>query len=469
MAERPNILWLMTDEQRTDSLGYTGSPWARTPNLDRLARAGTCFTSAYTPSPVCVSARAAMLTGMYGSSIGMLNNHHWLNVDDPQFLTWTFAANGYQVASFGKHHYGCPCRAFDFEYEHVLGELVTYYEYHVPVDAEEAGIVRYEGGKSPWLLAGRFPGTVDDTPEMHSVKQALDWMKRRDPSRPYFLRLSFNAPHTPVVTPAPFDTLIDTDAIDLPIDWVPDMDFVSATHQDYLCDYAGTQRLTEAQIRRARQCYYGYVACVDHVFGELLDTLDTMGELDNTIIVFVADHGTHLGDHGFFQKQSYWDAASRVPFFFSGPGICQQIVSSPVSTGSLLPTLLETVGLEVPDHSQYAGLGSAVREGRSVEPEPVFGEIDYGIWHYRSGDRYVMIRDGRWKLSLYRDPRNLDRYAETEDRVLFDLETDPQEYHNLAQDSAYTSVMEDLIAKLDAWDRERGIVQPSLIAGYKPR
>lgn len=465
---RPNILWLMTDEQRADSLSYTGTPWAHTPNLDRVARSGTRFEAAYTPSPVCVSARACMLTGRYGSSIGVLNNHHWLNLNDPQFLTWVFAANGYQVASFGKHHYGCPRQAFDLEYNHTIGNHVHYFEYKVPVDAQAAGVVRYDGGKSPWLFAGRFPGTVDDTPEMHNVNQALDWMqRRRDPSRPYFLRLSFNAPHTPVVTPAPFDTLIDADAIDLPLDWSQEMPFASTTHREHLCDYAGTHRLTEAQIRRARQCYYGYVACVDHVFGKLLDTLDAMGELDNTIIAFVADHGTHLGEHGFFQKQSFWDASARVPLFFAGPGIREQNIAAPVNAGSVLPTLLDLADLDVPESAQFPSLDATARHGTAPEHVPVFSEIDYGIWHYRLGDRYVMLRDGRWKLMLYRDPNDANRHIGSEDRVLFDLETDPQENHNLAHDPAHANVVNDLLAMLDTWDRERTIVAPSLTAKYK--
>ena len=460
---RPNILWLMTDEQRADSLRYTGTPWAHTPNLDRVALSGTRFTAAYTPSPVCVSARACMLTGRYGSSIGVLNNHHWLNIDDPQFLTWIFAANGYQVASFGKHHYNCPRRAFDLEYNHVLGDRVHYVEYKVPVDAQEADIVRYDGGKTPWLFAGRFPGTVDDTPEMHNVTEALDWVQRRDPLHPWFLRLSFNAPHTPVVTPVPFDTLIKAEAIDLPVDWSQDMTFVSTTHQDYLCDYAGTHRLTGAQIRRARQCYYGTVACVDHIFGKLLDALDGMGELENTLIAFVADHGTHLGDHGFFQKQSFWDASARVPFFFAGPGIREQSVNWPVNVGSLLPTLLDLAGLVVPPQAQFSTLSATLQHGIIPQAKPVFSEIDYGLWHYRPGERYVMIRDGRYKLTLYRDPRSTDRFAGSEDRVLFDLEADPQETRNLAQETAYAVVIDELVDKIDSWDRDRPIVVPGLV------
>ncbi len=466
MPDRPNILWLMTDEQRADSLGYTGTPWAHSPNLDRLAQQGTRFNAAYTPSPVCIPARACILTGRPGSSIGVLNNHHWLALENPRFLTWTFAAQGYQVASFGKHHYSCPRRAFDYEYDHVLGERVHYYEYKMPVDYEEAGVVRYDGGKSPWLFAGRYPGDVEDTPEMHVVTRALDWMRRRDPGRPYFLRVSFNAPHTPVVAPAPFDTMIDPDAIELPLNWASEMDGVSKTQREHLFDYAGTHRLTEVQVRRARQCYYGRTAFLDHVCGTLLDALADRGELDHTLIVYVADHGTHLGDHGFFQKQSFWDASARVPFFFSGPGVRAATVSTPVNTGSLLPTLIDMVSIAIPEHVHYLSLAATLKTGNPPATAPVFSEIDYGNWHYRFDERYVMLRDGRWKLSLYRDPRDPTRYAGREDRVLFNLENDPLEYHNLAHDPPYAEVVTELLGKLEVWDRDRPVVTPSVVNGH---
>jgi arylsulfatase A-like enzyme len=472
MTQHPNILWLMTDEQRADSLGYAGTPWAHTPHLDRLARAGTRFSAAYTPSPVCVPARASVLTGRAASSIGVLNNHHALRLGDLDLLPWHFTANGYQVASFGKKHYNCYWRAFDSEMPLAPDERVHYYHYKVPVDARQAGVVRYDGGRWPWLFAGRYPGTVDDTPEAHAVRGALDWARGRDRARPFFLRLSFRAPHTPVVTPAPFDRMIDPEAIDLPLDYPAQTEFVSATHREHLYDCAGTFRLTPGQVRRARQCYYGHVAFVDHLFGRLLEALDEMGALENTIVACVSDHGTHLGDHGFFQKQSYWDVSARVPLFFTGPGppsgpgvgIRQGEVSTPVSAGSLLPTLMDLAGLEIPPSVQYPSLAPALRDGLDVPPAPVFSEIDYGLWGYRPGERYVMVRDGRWKLCLYRSPLADDGPSperETnpaEDRVLYDLEADPGERHNLAPDAAYGQVMERLVDAIDAWDRGRPIV-----------
>jgi len=458
----------MTDEQRADSMGYSGTPWAHTPHLDRVAASGVRFAAAYTASPVCVSARASILTGRAGSSIGVLNNHHALDLDDPRFLTWQFAAAGYQVASYGKHHYNGHRRAFDLEGGQVLGERVGYFAYQVPIDADEAGIVRYEGGKSPWLFAGRYPGTVDDTPEMENVRQALDWVGRRDPARPYLLRVSFNAPHTPVVTPAPFDALIDPGAIDLPIDYPGTMTFASDTQRDFLCPYAGTQRLSAAQIRRARQCYYGHVAFVDYAFGRLLEGLEAMGELGNTVIAYVSDHGVHLGDHGFFQKQSFWDAAARVPFFLAGPGVAAREIATPVNVGSMLPTLLDWAGLQVPGFVHYPSLAAALRDGEPVAEGPVFSEIDLGLWGYRSGERRVMVRDGRWKLSLYRDPRDPGRFAGREDAVLFDLEADRGERHNLAPDPAYRAVIGQLSAEIDAWDQSRPIVAATLRASHAP-
>lgn len=468
MSERPNVLWLMTDEQRADSMGYAGTPWAHTPHLDRVASSGVRFTTAYTPSPVCVSARACILTGRAGSSIGVLNNHHVLALDDPRYLTWQFAAAGYQVASFGKQHYNGHRRAFDLEGGRVLGEQVGYFAYRVPVDADWAGIVRYDGGESPWLFAGRYPGTVDDTPEMENVRQALDWLSRRDPSRPYLLRVSLNAPHTPVVTPAPFDSLIDASAIALPIESPEAMTFASDTQRDFLCAYAGTQRLDQAQIRRARQCYYGHVAFVDHVFGRLLEGLGGMGELDNTVIAYVSDHGAHLGDHGFFQKQSFWDAAARVPFFFAGPGIDAQEIATPVNIGSLLPTLMDWAGIDIPSDVHYPSLVAALDGKGGAAEGPVFSEIDLGLWGYRSGERRVMVRNGRWKLILYRDPRDPERFAGREDAVLFDLETDPDERHNLAPDPSCRHVIEALSIKIDAWDQSRPIVAARSRATHSP-
>ena len=460
---RANILWLISDEQRLDSMGYTGTPWARSPNLDRLACTGTRFDAAYTPSPVCVPARACLLCARPSSSIGVYSLHHELSLDNPGFLTWTFARSGYQTASFGKSHYHCNRNAFDTEGGSTLGDKVGYFAYNVDVDERATGTVVYKGGTVPWMFAGRFPGTIEETPEMNNVRQACAWLDARDPERPFFLRASLNAPHSPVCPPAPFDTMIDENAIDIPMDFPDTIAWRSNTEREHLHEFAGTHRLTTAQIRRARQAYYGHCAFADHVFGALLDRMRDSGDLNNTIIVFMADHGTHLGDHGFFQKQSFYEPSVTVPLFFWGPGVPEgAVIHTPVNTGSSLPTLLDLVGVDLPSVAEYPSLGPYL-QGKSPEETPVFSEIDYGMYHYRLGHRCVMVRYGKYKLNLFREPRDKQRFSnQEEDRCLFDLESDPGERTNLAEDPAYTDVVAGLIREIDIWDNSRTLREPTL-------
>jgi arylsulfatase A-like enzyme len=137
-------------------------------------------------------------------------------------------------------------------------------------------------------------------------------------------------------------------------------------------------------------------------------------------------------------------------------------VATSVSAGSLLPTLLDLAGLDVPPEAQYPSLAPILRGEGGVDPAPVFSEIDYGLWGYRDGDRHVMVREGSWKLCLYRDPADHttdpadhNRFEDDDDRVLFNLAEDPGERRNRAHDPAYAGVIDDLIAHIDAWDRSR--------------
>jgi arylsulfatase len=459
MPLRPNILWLMSDEQRLDSMGYTGTPWARSPNLDRLARAGTRFDAAYTPSPVCVPARACVLCARPSSSIGVYSLHHELSLNNPRFLTWTFAESGYQTASFGKSHYHCKRRAFETEGGSTLGDKVGYFAYNVDVDEKAAGTVVYEGGIVPWMLAGRFPGSIEETPEMDNVRQACVWLDARDPERPFFLRASLNAPHSPVCPPAPFDTLIEADAIDLPMDFPDTIPWRSTTEREHLHEFAGAHRLTETQIQRARQAYYGHCAFADHAFGVLLDRMRDTGDLDNTLIVFLADHGTHLGDHGFFQKQSFYEPSVNVPFFFSGPGVPEDtVIDKPINIGSTLPTLLDLTGIGLPSFAEYPSLVPYF-EGKPPEEDPVFSEIDFGMYHYRLGDRCVMVRHGKYKLTLFRDPRDKHKFSnQEEDRCLFDLESDQSESRDIS--GLRPEIVLNLEQALAAMDARPALSQP---------
>ena len=446
---RPNILWILTDEQRADSLGCYGAPWAHTPCLDRLAGRGVRFASAYTPSPVCVSARAAMLTGQRNSRLGVLNNHHALAPERARFLTAPFVEAGYGVASFGKHHYNCPqVPAFPLEGGSVLDDHAGYMQFRVPVDEEEAGVVYYPTEFRHWIMAGRFPGTMEETAEARNARLALDWLREQPPDQPFLLRLSLNAPHTPVLAPAPYDTLIDPDRITLPIDSQDELDLPTPI-REHLCKTAGSWRLTSDQIRRLRQVYYGRVAFVDEILGRFLAQLEDLGALENTIVVFASDHGCHLADHGFLQKQSFYEASAHVPFLICGPGIDTATVQTPVSVGSILPTCLELADLAAEQPVDFPSLAGVLRQGGEPEAAPVFSEIDFGIWQYRDGDRYVMVRDGDWKLAVFRDAKDASRFRDDDGIMLHHLANDPGERTNLAGCPEHQNVVRHLLRLID--------------------
>jgi arylsulfatase len=450
-SKRPNILWLMTDEQRTDSLGCYGSSWTRTPCLDRLASEGVLFETAVTPSPVCVPARVALLSGRRPHRSGiMCNNDH---EGDWQPLIHTFRDCGYQTATFGKQHYFRP-DVFETTINKVLSDAVHYFHYEKGRRLEDYGAVRYPSEHRGWIFAGRFPEPPENTAEAQVVAAAQQWLDNRDPRRPFFLRVSFNGPHTPVVPPGPFDTLIDPDSIDLPEAFTPPPDGVPRWESEFLRDYQGSHRLTEDELRRAHQCYYGLVAFLDSQFEVLLAWMDERGLLDNTVIVFTSDHGTHLGDHGMVQKQTFYGPVVNVPFVFRAPGLVESGLrfARPVETLSLMPTLLDLADLPIPEECADLSLAPTLTAGQAPADRAAFSELTQATWGYRSEDRLVMVRRGPWKLSLFYDGPQTDPFSEWADAALYNLDHDPGETQNLARVPEHRGVVAELLRDLQKSD-----------------
>ncbi len=455
-TERPNILWLMTDEQRTDSLGCYGSPWARTPCLDRLAGEGVVFETAVTPSPVCVPARVALLSGRRPHRSGvMCNNDH---EGDWQPLTHAFRDHGYQTATFGKQHYFRP-DVFETTHNKVLSDAVHYFRYEKGRRLEDHDAVRYPSDHRGWIFAGRFPEPPEMTAEAQVVAAARQWLESREPERPFFLRLSLNGPHTPVVAPEPFDNLIDPQSIDLPEAFTQPPDNVPRWESEFLREFQGSHRLTDEQLRRAHQCYYGLVAFLDTQFDALLQWMGQKGLLANTIIAFTSDHGTHLGDHGMMQKQTFYDPVVNVPFLFWSPGVVQggRSIHRPVETLSLMPSLLDLAGLPVPEECADLSLAGTLTKGDKPPDRAAFSELTQATWGYRSEDRLVMVRRGPWKLSLFHDGVQTDPFSEWADASLYNLEGDPREQQNLIAASEHRPVVEALLADLRAGDGTRDV------------
>jgi arylsulfatase A-like enzyme len=456
---RPNVLWLMSDEQRPDSLGCYGSPWAHSPVLDALASEGVLFESAYVPSPVCVPCRTALLTGHAASTNGVLHNQAALP-DDARLLTWVFEDSGYETASFGKKHYFLKGsrQAFHTEGGRATDDVVDAQNYGAGYRAEEHDAVQYKGSpgakeKRRWILAGRFPADESRTAEARNVALAIDWLSRRNSSKPFLLRLSMNAPHTPVVVPPKYLDLIDPDRIRLPGDGV----FAGRPKREqvYLSAFQGSEWMTAAHIRKIRRYYYARAAFLDAMLGRLLDWMRSRDLLANTLIAFVSDHGAHLGDHGLLQKQTFYEQVVTVPFFFTTPGGIQRArLRRPVNTMSLLPTLIEVAGLQCPP-VEAPSLARTLRTGAEPPANAIFSEIAFGYQGYRDNDRQVMVRSGRYKLSLFLDPADPAKFAGNADGALYDLERDPAETRNLYDAADYQTIRLNLERTIREWDRHR--------------
>lgn len=451
MNGKPHILWLMTDEQRTDSLGCYGSPWARTPNLDRLASRGVLFRHAVTPSPMCGPARVSLLTGRMPHETGVWNHHvparsydHWIG---------RFREAGYRTAAFGKLHHFSDRPVFETEREVVLTEHVHYFRYAERYREEAYGAIRFPG-PSPWLLGGKFPADAGQTQEATMVREAIRWLEdRKEEDGPFFLKLSFNGPHTPVTPPAPYDAWIGEGSAAWP-DAVMSPASGEPRWLQLLRDrYAGTAgRLAEDRLRAARRAYYGYVSFLDAQFGILLDWLEAKGLLDDTLIAFVSDHGTHIGDYGLVQKQTFYAPVAEVPFVVAGPAgrIAQGIrLETPVETRLLLPLLAELAGVSGERGRESAAVVGAAAEAakelrnavaRGVEPaaRPVFSELRLNPPEVGHDGRLVLVRDGRLKLSLCLDPKPHDVF-------MTDLSKDPYETVNVCGDPAYRAERDRLI------------------------
>lgn len=437
----------MTDEQRTDSLGCYGSAWARTPCMDRLAREGAVFDAAMTPAPVCAAARAAMLTGQSPPETGVWCNDKGAASRQLPHLVPRFADAGYRTASFGKHHYAAANQAFELEREIPYPEPVHAFGYADRYDTGDYDVVQYPTQQRPWVLAGRFPEGAEQTTEWQAVDAALSWVDETPADRPFMLRLSFNLPHTPVSVPAPYDTLIDEDAVTLAPEAETMPDDAPAWMREALREFAGSHRLTAGEIRRMRACYYGAAAFVDAQFARLIDALRQRGLMEDTIIVFVSDHGAHLGDYGMVQKQTFYEPTVRVPFVFHAPGrvMAGSRVARPVSAGSLLPTVMQLAGLDVPTTTTQPSLARTLTHGDDPADLPVFSAIKLAPTSMPD-DRLVMVRHDRWKLSVVCDPQ-------VRDGSLHDLEADPHERVNRYDDPACAAVADELRRAVEGYLR----------------
>jgi len=451
---RPNVLWIQTDEQRADSVGCYNAAGAlgalpvRTPSLDALAARGAVFLDHHVQSPVCVPSRVCELTSSYPHQTGILNNSvHYTWGRWPEGLVSfpeVFAAAGYATANLGKYHtphHPTWLENWHFEW---FPEEADFFSLAEGFDEAEHEIIHRGHRPGDVILSGRYPDIHGGrTPQSYLTDHALDWLRAiPHVRRPFLLRVSFLAPHTPVLAPEPFYRMYDPGAMvwDVPSAAVlasrPRFELGSRNPAVYAAH-------TPDEYRRMRCTYYGLVSHVDQQVGRLLGCLDDLGLMENTIVAYTADHGDLMGEYGQFQKGMFYDITTRVPCILAGPGVGQGERISRLTEGiDFAPTLLRLAGLSVPATMQGRDLFSASPRG------DVIGEICLN----RGGRavRRSWIRTQAWSLDFTSEIDGVPTCSiEERDGKLIDLCADPLGHAN-CYDADHRAVIDELKARFDA-------------------
>lgn len=408
---KPNILLLYTDQQRFGTVGALGNGVIQTPALDSLVREGVAFTSAYTASPVCVSARCSLLLGQWAHHTGCTRN--MAMPQDRLSLMELLAGAGYQTHGVGKMHFVPDNqKLWGFESRDYSEELsrAPHDAFYQHLLAEGFGhVMDPQGVRSEFYYLpqpSQLPARLHNS---HWVAdRSLDFLARRDAGRPFFLWSSFIKPHPPFESPVPWNRLYK--APEMPLPHLPSGYEELLTYQNHRQNrYKWRDQGWDLNlVRTIRAQYYAAISFVDYNVGRILDHLRNTGEMDRTLVVFTSDHGELLGDYGSFGKRSMLDSAARVPLLVRYPERfpAGQVVDQVVSTVDVLPTCLEAADLPVPgdrDGADLAGIaaGTCGRNGVPVQfshgPDGLYALVTRE-WKYihsaPDGREWLFARDG---------------------------------------------------------------------------
>lgn len=451
---RPNILWIMLDDCRPDAFSCYGQPWARTPNFDKIAAEGVRFESAVVQCPICVPSRSSMKTARYCHEFGLMSmgkppesppyTYHASSALPDLLRIWKEA--GIQPTCVGKVHAYRDDWVFKDRPRFRPSERRATGKHYPAVNLTTHG----------WQIGGTVPNHPSDTRPALIADGAIEQLEQMaQTGEPFFLRVSFHAPHVPITVPPEF--MIDPDSVKLPLPTQEELDSKPRFEREQLRIYAGTLDLTPEQLQIARGTYYGMVWQVDHEVGRVLAKLDALGLRDNTIVAVNSDHGLQLGEHGLHKKRNFYEQTILSPLLLSMPGRLKQntVIEEQVEMIDFLPTLLDLSGLPVPDGIRGRSL-VPLMNGGGPGRTATFAEIEqsgsmYDELRHDSG-RQVMVRTKEWKLIAFRDPRNVER-----DGALYNLKEDPGETRNLYFDLAYQETIAALEILLNEWGSGRGI------------
>lgn len=490
MSDRPNLVFVFSDQQRFDTLKCYGNDWIQTPHINKLAEQSFVFRNAYVTQPVCTPARASIMTGLYPHAAGPIVNQIMLPPDTKTIAE--MVSDDYLRGYMGKWHLGN-----DQQIQHGFDRWVSAEDTHRRVGTKAE--LRYavsdyhhhlvENGFEPDRIGDDGVATFSSDKhyslplefQMGSYlgDRAAEFIDENK-ERPFVLYVSTFEPHSPYHGPF----MDQYEPADLPVGPAflkkPDgASLLNRVRADYYLQYldneekdqskdvymtnyaaAGENVSTELGWRTLRAHYMANISTVDHMVGKITTALDKAGIADNTVVVFTSEHGDMMGDHGMLEKRSFYEEASRVPLLMRVPWLSKSQVEIDGSFGhiDLVPTLLDLLGEAVPDHLQGASKLPVLKGDATLEGNEVF--IQWNGTSDELGDRNLgdpainrmiplawrsVIVD-RWKLNL----------CAGDQCELFDLNTDPNEQTNLFNDPDQQDRVRDMAARIRNWQHETG-------------
>lgn len=441
---KPNVLFILTDDQRFDTIHALGNKQIKTPNLDKLVENGTAFTHAHIPGgtsgAVCMPSRAMINSGktlfhLYGAGEEIPKDHVTMGQ--------CFKENGYETIGIGKWHNGTESFSRSFTNGDNIFFGGMWDHWNVPVcNYHPDGVYEKMANFTPDFQSANHPmQMICDklSVGVHSTDlftdTAIDFLKQKH-ENPFFMYLSYLAPHDPRTMPEEFQNMYNPDEIELPDNFLAEHPFyygVGEMRGELRDEDLAAYPRSEKEVKQHIADYYAMISHIDYNIGKLVQCLKDAGELENTVIVFTGDNGLAVGQHGLMGKQSVYDHSVRVPLIMSGAGINKgEKCDNYVLLLDIYPSLCELVGIDIPSSVEGLSFKPMLSENKDFKTR---NDI---YFTYTSLAR--SIKNEQYKLIEYRIAR--------ENTQLFDIKNDPHEKVNLYNNADMKPVIDELKAKL---------------------
>lgn len=453
--QRPNILFIISDDLSAEALGAYGNQQCLTPNIDRLASRGIRFTRAYCQYPVCGPSRAALMAGRYPQQLGIMGNGQSNRIDEAlgthPSMAEHFKLNGYRSTRLSKifhmrvpgditagvdgpdhaeswsekHNFQGPEWMTEGEHKHLSQEKLQF-----------KSDVHYNLGFGSAFYVVKGEGDGSEQPDYRATSKAVEILqKHRDGvDSPFFLAVGYVRPHVPLVAPASEYAPYPPDRIDLPQKVANDQTDIPDLGIPRTSTHFGIEN-TDSQ-QEVLSAYYASVSFMDRQVGRLLDALDEQDLNDNTIVVFTSDHGYHLGEHDFWQKMSLHEESTRIPLIIAGPDIDFSQTDALAEQIDIYPTLSALAGLSIPEQVQGKSLLPVIKDQRAAVREAAYCVTQKG----------AMLRTDDWAYLEYED-------GSTE---LYDMKKDRAQFNNLAEVPYYEAKRVEMARRMQ---QKKAIIQ----------